>query len=248
IPNNATAVLFNGDALTMEIMKQAWDPNDGIVRNFIPVTNFSELATSGTVALWKNLTDYLSEPLTCPGRCTDNAFSVLNYDDNGFDWPSFDGAASNYLTDLNADPNDVDFGLAWAVSGSDPNFPAFHAREVLEDVEFHAGGDVGSPGAFELNDADFDDDNDVDGVDFLIWQRGLGVGSTHAEGDANGDSIVNEADLAVWEAQYGSPPPLSAPLSVSSTVPEPASAVLVLLGLAWLGRCRARGRAGSLRN
>ena len=35
----------------------------------------------------------------------------------------------------------------------------------------------------------------MDGVDFLIWQRGLANGSTHAMGDANGDNVVDAADL-----------------------------------------------------
>ena len=125
------------------------------------------------------------------------------------------------------------FSATYTLSFSDEDLPGATA---LADLTLNLMGTVG--------DADFDDDNDVDGVDFLIWQRGLGIGSTHADGDANEDNVVDAADLAVWEAQYGTPPPLSA----SSAVPEPASAVLVLLGLAWRGGCRARGRAGSLRN
>jgi hypothetical protein len=41
-------------------------------------------------------------------------------------------------------------------------------------------------------DADFDADGDVDGADFLTWQRGVGVGGvTHSMGDANGDAVVD---------------------------------------------------------
>ena len=66
-------------------------------------------------------------------------------------------------------------------------------------IELTAGTDGGSEAfAFDniiingitilaADSADFDQDGDVDGQDFLAWQRGLGNGSTFEEGDANGD-------------------------------------------------------------
>jgi hypothetical protein len=50
-------------------------------------------------------------------------------------------------------------------------------------------------------------DYDVDGQDFLIWQRGVGVGTTHTEGDANINGTVDGVDLDIWESQFGGPPP-----------------------------------------
>lgn len=70
-------------------------------------------------------------------------------------------------------------------------------------------------------DADFDQDNDIDGADFLTWQAGFGVGSTLAEGDANADNLVDAADLLVWQSQFG-----TVPLLTPASVPEPTSAVL----------------------
>ena len=65
-------------------------------------------------------------------------------------------------------------------------------------------------GAIESNfvpqlPADFDGDNDVDGTDFLAWQRGFGTisGATKSDGDANGDGAVNGVDLAIWNSAYG---------------------------------------------
>lgn len=86
-------------------------------------------------------------------------------------------------------------------------------------------------------DADFNDDHVVDGEDFLILQRGFGVGTTHAEGDANQDNVVNNDDLKYWEACYGTV--ISA--AVLATVPEPTTVVLFGMGgLALLG-LRRRG-------
>ncbi len=60
-------------------------------------------------------------------------------------------------------------------------------------VRFTAGGD-----------ADFDLDGDVDGRDFLAWQRGVGSANpTKGSGDANNDDVVNSADLAIWQGEYG---------------------------------------------
>jgi hypothetical protein len=64
---------------------------------------------------------------------------------------------------------------------------------------------AGTPG-------DFDDDDDVDGRDFLLWQRGL---STTGPLDAG--------DLEDWQANYGTQPPLAA----ATAVPEPASMILL---------------------
>jgi hypothetical protein len=55
--------------------------------------------------------------------------------------------------------------------------------------------------------ADFDVDGDVDGADFLRWQRGLGtyMTATHGEGDANFDGHVLGDDLAAWRERFAMP-------------------------------------------
>jgi glucose/arabinose dehydrogenase len=75
-------------------------------------------------------------------------------------------------------------------------------------------------------DADFDDDGDVDGRDFLIWQRSSNTVGYYTAGDANHDGFVDSADLAIWQDQYGSPSPL---LSPSTSVPEPSVLTLLLI-------------------
>jgi endonuclease/exonuclease/phosphatase family metal-dependent hydrolase len=63
--------------------------------------------------------------------------------------------------------------------------------------------------------ADFDKDADVDGADFLHWQRSVGATGINKAGDANRDHAVDAGDLAVWQTQAG--------LTVAATaVPEPA--------------------------
>jgi len=67
---------------------------------------------------------------------------------------------------------------------------------------------------------DFDFDLDVDGGDFLIWQRG---------GTAD-----MAADYADWEANFGAVAPAVA-ASTAAVVPEPAGLVLGLVGVMMVG-------------
>ena len=87
------------------------------------------------------------------------------------------------------------------------------------------------------SDADFDNDSDVDGGDFLIWQRNLGVGNSNATGDADSSGTVTAADLAIWKSKFGGPPATPA----AGAVPEPSSMLLAVLagGLFWR-RSRSR--------
>jgi hypothetical protein len=72
--------------------------------------------------------------------------------------------------------------------------------------------------------ADFNGDHNIDGADFLAWQRGFGVATLSAtllDGDANGDGDVDAGDLAAWTAAFAASPPVGA-------VPEPSGGQLIL--------------------
>ena len=80
-------------------------------------------------------------------------------------------------------------------------------------------------GAFEIQTpdpkADFDNDGDTDGADFLAWQRGVGKSNpTLSDGDANRDGTVDSNDLNVWQEKYGdeSPAESNVPTTVTQTV------------------------------
>jgi ELWxxDGT repeat protein len=53
---------------------------------------------------------------------------------------------------------------------------------------------------------DFDVDGDVDGADFLKWQRQLGDATAPAgsRADANGSGVVDAGDLSHWRGGFGS--------------------------------------------
>ena len=67
---------------------------------------------------------------------------------------------------------------------------------------------------------DFDGDGDVDGADFMAWQRGQSPNPWSA------------SDLAEWEENFGNGTPLA---PASTVVPEPSTQLLLLLAMmAWL--------------
>ncbi len=78
-------------------------------------------------------------------------------------------------------------------------------------------------------DADFDNDGDIDGRDFLIWQRGFGLTGQddNTLGDADFSGTIDGADLLVWQDQFGTTPLLTA----VTAVPEPAGILLLLPGV-----------------
>lgn len=85
-------------------------------------------------------------------------------------------------------------------------------------------------------DGDFNNDNIVDGADFLIWQRGLGPAGTNLTGDADGNGVVDAADLAIWKSQFG-----GAPAAVAAVaVPEPATLALGALAACLIGMVSRR--------
>jgi hypothetical protein len=96
------------------------------------------------------------------------------------------------------------------------------------------GGSFAYERAVIIPSADFDRDGDVDGRDFLTWQRNYGLAEVlQSEGDADFDGVVTADDLAVWQESY------TAPLTAISSVPEPACALLVVMAMAAaFVRCR----------
>ncbi|MEM8946316.1 MAG: hypothetical protein AAGD11_14170 [Planctomycetota bacterium] len=87
-------------------------------------------------------------------------------------------------------------------AGDLPNNSSFE----FEAIEYTLAASTGTPG-------DFDGDDDVDGDDFLDWQRELGVS-------------LDAADLADWQSNYG-----PGTITAASAVPEPGSLALIICAL-----------------
>ena len=89
---------------------------------------------------------------------------------------------------------------------------------------------LNSPGVFTADGSihiaqepgDLDNDGDVDGTDFLEWQRSLGT-------------IYDATDLSIWETNFG-----NAPLAATVSIPEPTTLTLSTLALLGMGYRRRR--------
>lgn len=125
------------------------------------------------------------------GWFDDTGVPVATDDDNGFETLSWlEGVipASGQLT--------------FAVTGfGDDDFVGHHNQHGTYGLELMID-DAGSPG-------DFDGDGDVDGRDFLVWQRNPSVGT-----------------LADWQANYGAQQQVNV-----AVVPEPATFGLLTIAL-----------------
>lgn len=78
--------------------------------------------------------------------------------------------------------------------------------------------------------ADFDSDLDVDGSDFLLWQRSFGTIVPAA--DANNNGSVDAFDLSAWQIQHGNS---DTSQQKAISVPEPNCQVVLLGILAVVG-------------
>jgi hypothetical protein len=146
-----------------------------------------------------------------------NGFKLVTVDMTEFTTPTLGGNISFGHADINAtsssDPGAVD--LLFSLVDN------IRVEQIVSVVE----------------DADFDADGDVDGRDFLTWQRGFGTpDASLADGDADDDDDVDGDDLVIWQTQYGT----TGPLGAFSAVPEP-STIVSLLGATLMLGLRRRG-------
>jgi hypothetical protein len=214
---------------------------------------FGEITTGQL--FWADYDEMLAaDDGTASTLATIHSFDIL------WDDPNAAGGEELYSTTRIIDTNpvveerqDLVFGPLFGIvktgydarGGTDPNLPGGSAVTGSQGradirIQVDAAGELyiisKSDGMIRyiveaVGNADFNDDNQVDGQDFLIWQRNLGGAGGLAEGDADGDGRVTSADLGYIKQQFGSTPPVAA-------VPEPTAAWLALIGLAAFRRRR----------
>ena len=207
-------------------LKLQVDPNSGFARFLAPedapsvqLNSYQILGSSGTF-------DHLAwetQNLSAQGRDADDPSSpgsrwdtVLSTSDalmeayllGGTDFVANDIIPIGRILDQPVPENgpfpdiDVTLGTSNFLGGADPTI-AFD--NVI--VEFEPFGD-----------ADFDDDGDTDGADFLAWQRG------------ESPTSFSPQDLDQWRTSYGTANGQAA-ISAASLVPEPQSIVLLCMSL-----------------
>jgi hypothetical protein len=88
-------------------------------------------------------------------------------------------------------------------------------------------------------DGDFDDNGMVDASDYTVWRDNLGGNSAVLNGNGSGAATVVQADYELWKSQFGMSGSGSGGLAASA-VPEPASAVLMLMTVLGIAGVRRR--------
>jgi hypothetical protein len=111
-----------------------------------------------------------------------------------------EGAIHNGFDQDDIPPTDISSFIFYGLTGAGQ--PPVWRTNLSSHMRFLIDAHVVNPAG------DFDFDDDVDGYDFLIWQRG---GSPNS---------LSTSDLADWQANYG-----VSPLVASIAVPEPAGLV-----------------------
>ena len=77
---------------------------------------------------------------------------------------------------------------------------------------------------------DYNDDGSVDAADYVVWRRNLGTMNS-LPNDPNGGTI-DERQFATWKTNFGQISANGSDGSIPRPVPEPSTALLILLGAA----------------
>jgi len=176
------------------------------------VSDVSVGANPGDVTEWTNILIPINKPTI---QFTGHVFPSVDGTEGHIDGDT--GAGVTHTTDgiagggnwgVNSEfADDAEMIAAWdsaissvvsiAIRGLTPDTQVDNLGFILPD---------GTPG-------DFDSDNDIDGADFLAWQRG------------ESPSSLSASDLADWETNFGT----VAPITSIAAVPEPSTLTFVLL-------------------
>jgi len=146
-------------------------------------------------------------------------------------WVNPVDSSSPSITDTNPNPNvgsDVFSGMN-ALALRQQGGGARRADILVDTVAMGDNFDevlAAVGGSPPVADGDFDGDGVVDGKDFLLWQRG---------GSPNPGS---PGDLAAWESNFGS----GAPFSTVVAIPEPSSMALVAFCFGAIALRRRNGK------
>jgi hypothetical protein len=182
----------------------------------------------GSYVVTKNLNSFLNQPFDFGDLIGDEVDEYVR-DDNGdslFSVAVDEAGATRFFTDGLEQFVGIKLEggfYGWIRTSYDSTAGEGVGALTLLDGAYDNSGLPIAAGSLEPGpaDANFDDDADVDGTDFLAWQAGFGaIGmGTPATGDANFDTNVNAVDFKIWKMQFG-------PVPQSAAVPEPSATAL----------------------
>lgn len=138
--------------------------------------------------------------------------------------------------------NNTQFHIGEVQGGSAPFVGSIDEFRISDDLVYDPNGDFIPPTApfatpTPVVAGDYDNDSDVDGNDFLVWQRGFGSNvappGTDPDGSANG--VVDAADLTVWRNNFG-----AGAAAAARAIPEPSNWLTAAVCIAALATGRLK--------
>jgi hypothetical protein len=90
------------------------------------------------------------------------------------------------------------------------------------------------PNSLSLNLAitgDYNHNGVVDAADYVVWRKTLGQSGTGLTADGNASGLIDSGDFDVWRAHFGQTAGGVSGVGTNAAVPEPASALMLLMGV-----------------
>ncbi len=161
------------------------------------------------------------------------------------------GAADKLVVGGNLNLSNVDFlditgvgqGLSWVIASYTGTLTGtFNNVTAGYTVNYGAGTNsqitLNKP-ASGVN-GDYNNDGKVDAGDYVMWRKNSGTNNALVNDNGLGTPI-GPSHYTLWQSNFGKPPG-SGSLVEGGTVPEPATLLLVLMGVVGFSVTRARRR------
>jgi hypothetical protein len=112
------------------------------------------------------------------------------------------------------------------LNGAPPPAPGASFGGFLFDVAFE-------PNLLLPSSGDYNNDNLVDGADYVLWRKTYGDTGFFLPSDGNPNNAIDAEDYGVWQIQYEESADSGSGFSTSvqTVVPEPASILLVIVAM-----------------
>ncbi len=187
--------------------------------------------------------------LTAAGNVTMNASSHLAIELSGVTSDKLVVAGNLNLSNVDfLDVSGASQGLSWVIANYTGTLTGTF-NNVTSGYTVNYGTGTNSQITLNKNpsglNGDFNNDSKVDAGDYVIWRKNNGTSNALPNDNGLGTPI-GPSHYTLWQNNYGKPPGSGSGALVVGAVPEPATMLLIVLGIAGLPTARARRRVAAL--